>query len=251
MKYRQADPTKETSCKNCIFAIYNLTTQTGCDHNRISNFGSDVIEVYDDDAEFFVINRLCNYYRPKAWNNGEKDIEKAKQESCLSFDILIDINDINEQDLNNIVKNINNLSYPNKKYKIYLFHDNNQTKDQKNLIKTIFNSITVQNFILSVYSDRAEYIDSIISKSKNAYHLLLDKTNINKIQEILEKAESIVNTDLQKYIILDYENILVISNMAYRILYRTLYYTYEKKIEEFINEAKKNKVFIQYQKNSN
>lgn len=245
MKYKQADPTKETSCKNCIFAIYQDKIQTGCDHNRIEKFGPYVIEVYDDDCEFFVINRLCNYYRPKFWNGGEKNITKAEEESCLSFDILIDVNEMNETYFNRIKSAMQKNIYPNNKYKLYLFHDHSQNAAQKTLIKNLFDSFSNNKCILSIYSNKAEYLDSILSKSKNSYHVILTNLNIDKLEEILTTANNLINIDLKKYIILDYKNTFVISNMAYRMLYRTLYYTYENKIKEFINESKKQKVFIQ------
>ncbi len=245
MKYKQADPTKETSCKNCIFAIYENKMQIGCDHNRIEKFGSDVIEAYDDDCEFFVINRLCNYYRPKFWNGGEKNITKAEEESCLSFDILIDVNDVNETYYNQIKSSIAKNIYPINKYKLYLFHDNNQTTSQKILIKNLFDSLSDNKCVLSIYSNQAEYLDSVLSKSKNSYHFILNKLNVDKLEEIIKTSNNLVNIDLKKYIILDYKNTFVISNMAYKMLYRTLYYTYENKIKEFINESKKQKVFIQ------
>ena len=41
----------ETSCKECVFAIYNNETQTGCKHERVGKFRDrdELIEAYDDD----------------------------------------------------------------------------------------------------------------------------------------------------------------------------------------------------------
>jgi hypothetical protein len=56
-----------TSCKNCYFAEYKDNTQTGCCLDRLEkykNINAEVIEAYDDDKEFYVIqDKICVYYR--------------------------------------------------------------------------------------------------------------------------------------------------------------------------------------------
>ena len=59
-----------TPCKSCVFAKYEGKTQVGCDAGgRVEKFkaaGVEVIDVYDDEAEFFLIkNKVCLYYRDK------------------------------------------------------------------------------------------------------------------------------------------------------------------------------------------
>lgn len=60
-----------TSCKNCIFADYNGKIQDGCHKSALAKYkqlGNKIIEVYDDDKEFFVIEkRKCIHYRPPSW----------------------------------------------------------------------------------------------------------------------------------------------------------------------------------------
>ena len=63
-----------TSCKNCIFAKYNVNTQYGCYVGRVEQYREidiDIIlEVYDEEKEFYVVNnRICLYYRNKEWLN--------------------------------------------------------------------------------------------------------------------------------------------------------------------------------------
>ena len=56
-----------TSCKNCYFAEYKDKTQSGCKLNRLEkyrNLNANVVEAYDDDKEFYVIqDKICVYYR--------------------------------------------------------------------------------------------------------------------------------------------------------------------------------------------
>lgn len=52
-----------TSCKDCPLATYEGKTQVGCRLDRVKAFArtAEVIEAYDEDKEFFVINdRVCN-----------------------------------------------------------------------------------------------------------------------------------------------------------------------------------------------
>lgn len=59
-----------TSCKGCIFAVCNGKTQTGCAMERIDKYRKQgsVIEAFDEEEEFFVVNGTrCHAYRPKTW----------------------------------------------------------------------------------------------------------------------------------------------------------------------------------------
>jgi hypothetical protein len=60
----------QTPCKNCGFAVYEEDTQTGCYLGVIDKFravGTEIIEAYDHEKEFFVIDRKCLFGRNKKW----------------------------------------------------------------------------------------------------------------------------------------------------------------------------------------
>ncbi len=74
-----------TSCKNCISAVYEDKTQTGCALERLEileDNGVTVTPAYDEDKEFFVLDKLCYYHRNEEWftshvgDNIQKAIEK-------------------------------------------------------------------------------------------------------------------------------------------------------------------------------
>jgi len=60
-----------TPCKNCIFATYEGNTQIGCSIYELDYYrkqGAEILEVYDKDKEFFVINnRRCIFLRDYNW----------------------------------------------------------------------------------------------------------------------------------------------------------------------------------------
>lgn len=80
-----------TSCKECAFAEYNGNTQTGCSLDKLKDF-EDVIEAYDDEKEFYVIqNRFCYYARTKQWAEKYEDtLEQLEKEmQHLPYQVII------------------------------------------------------------------------------------------------------------------------------------------------------------------
>ena len=91
-----------TSCKNCVFAIYNegTLTQSGCKLNRLEAFkeqGTEILEAYDtDNKEFYVVNgRVCNTFRDKnskwAGKYEGKEEEVVKEEIKLKMTVMVNI----------------------------------------------------------------------------------------------------------------------------------------------------------------
>ena len=243
MNYMRPDATKQTSCKNCIFAIYDQNTQIGCEDNRITKFGDDVIEAYDDSKEFYVIERLCNLYRPQGWNDGVKDIEKAKVESCLTFDILIDCDKISEQYRTSIKEELKNINYPSHKYKITLFHSYDKTRSEKENIINLCSEF--DDMGVSMYFDRTDYIYTFLSKVNRFFHIIVDETNISGLGKFINQINDLVNNDLQKIVICKTSDKIAISNVACKILYPDLYLDYEKNILAMQEDAKKHNLFVE------
>lgn len=66
----------QTPCKNCCFAKYEDITQIGCDIGMLDKHtlaGVDIIEAYDEEKEFYVIDNFCNRYRSQKWLEKHKD----------------------------------------------------------------------------------------------------------------------------------------------------------------------------------
>ena len=143
MKSKPPDKSLQTSCKECLFAIYDKDTQTGCVANRIDMFhnmpeGDAVIEAYDKEKEFFVIDSLCNYFRPPKWNGGKPDLEKAKKESQTSFTILICADDMTKEAMPSIKESIRNIDYPVDKMSIIISHDIELSVEKKRVVRSMY-----------------------------------------------------------------------------------------------------------------
>jgi len=202
-----------------------------------------VISAYDDEKEFFVIDRICNLHRPKEWNNGSADVSKAVDECSITFDVFIDCNDISIEYYSKVKNELQNLSYAKNKINVYLFQSSESKKDEKHLAFQLYQDLN--NCIISLYFDRVEYIYSILQKSKNTFHIILDNTNIDGIGSLLIKINKLIVEDLCRFIVCESDNKIFISNMAIKILYQNLYLDYDNVMPSLIESAKKEKLYIE------
>jgi len=72
----------DTPCKDCLFALYEDNTQTGCNVNMIQKFRRydvPILEAYDEDKEFYVIQgKRCLWHRTETWKwAGENPYEQV------------------------------------------------------------------------------------------------------------------------------------------------------------------------------
>lgn len=102
---------KDTVCKDCCFATWDGITQTGCDLGILDQYrelGVDVLECYDEDAEFNVVyGRTCPYKRSKQWKEhyGDEYLNRLDLETKLPYHVVIfATNDM--RDLDKTIKSI-------------------------------------------------------------------------------------------------------------------------------------------------
>jgi hypothetical protein len=199
----------QTNCKDCLFAIYNDKTQVSCAANRIVAFGNDVVEAYDDDKEFYVINRFCNYYRKTTWNDGEIDFEKLKKETDIPFDLFISAKGLSS---NELIQLLFNLKYDQTKIRVSVFHhmlDNVDMVEIKKLVK-------LTNCTITACADIDKYLHNSIIRSNNNYHAVLVNENKHKIRD-LDSINSVINNELKQAIIFNLNGIEFVSNIAYKL----------------------------------
>jgi hypothetical protein len=107
-----------TPCKNCVFAKFEDITQTDCELDYIKkyrNLGIEILEVYDDEKNFFVINnKKCLGYRDDKWLQKQKSqtidylITKIQSENLLKYITIINLD--KEDTKETFLKYVNNLS---------------------------------------------------------------------------------------------------------------------------------------------
>jgi hypothetical protein len=199
----------QTNCKDCLFAIYNGNTQVSCAANRISLFGDDVVEAYDNEKEFYVINRFCNYYRKTNWNNGEIDFQKLKKETDIPFDLFISAKDLSS---NELIKLLFNLKYDQNKITVSIFHHMLDKVDMVEIKKLA----KLTNCTVTACVDIDKYLHNSIIRSNNNYHAVLVDDNKHKIRNI-DSINSVINNDLKQAIIFNLDGVEFISNIAYKL----------------------------------
>lgn len=215
MKSSQQDNIVRTSCKDCVLSIYNGKTQTGCIAERLNKL--DHFAAYDEDKEFFVIERLCNYYRDDRENyivDGDPYIEKIKFESQISFDIIINCDDINEEYKKRIIDFYTSTvsKYDEYKIKIQLI-SHSINKDEKHEIFDMRKYIG--NPDISFVLD-SRLLHEKIMATRSSYHIVIEKNNFPSIDFIYD-ANNLVNEEMKKAIVITDNKVKAISNLAYKI----------------------------------
>lgn len=205
----------QTSCKNCIFAKYEDNTQIECLSDRLKHF--ELIEAYDLEKNFYVVKGFCNYYRSSAWNNGIPDATKAKEESSVTFDIIIDCSTMDESYYKTLSSFIQNINYAIDKYRVILCHNMYSNDTIKNNVVNLY-KVAKSNYSISIYSNFDEYLYNYIIKSKKSYHMLISN-NEEPDTEILNTINNKINDQLIKILTAKTKGgIKVISNHAFKML---------------------------------
>ena len=209
MKSQQSDQIVRTSCKQCNFAVYENKTQTECKAGRLNFFRDQglLTEAYDDDKEFFVIERLCNMYTEQ-----NKTVEQMAQDSAVSFYVILDCTDINEDSYQQVLDKIENLQYPNSKIKYHIIHaelkDVASTRSIWNLSKKIQCKITQ-------YYNKDICISDIIDKDDKSFHCVV---NLNDFEiSSFSKVNRMINEEMARGIVWKIGNTFFVSNLAYKI----------------------------------
>jgi transcription elongation factor Elf1 len=194
-------------------AVYENSTQIGCLADRIKKFGASALEAYDNDKEFYVIEGFCNYYRNSKW--GQPNLEKIKHESSISFDLLIDCNNIGELYRDELYNLLENVDYYNDKIDINLYHMLTQDSNKKSHTLYLYHNLTNRPKI-SVCLDNNLFIHEHALKSNSSYHISINKA-INS--NIFKQINNLVNDDIKKFIAVKVDESYMISNIAYRMQY--------------------------------
>lgn len=245
MKSQQQDKIIKTNCKNCAFALYDDSnkTQVSCSFDRVSKFQPNVTEAYDDDKQFFVINRLCTYYRDKAWGYSVIDTEKVVEESSLSFDLIFDCNEIDTLKTNNIINFLEQCTYNKNKINIFLIHESNKY----NIVKEYISNIARKSKFkinISIYSNIDEYAHQLIMHSKCTYHCFI-KSDCIPNASMLNEINNKMNNDLQRFIVADYNGIILINNFIYKSGFHLEQIKYSKLVNKIIDQSKETNMYIE------
>jgi hypothetical protein len=224
-----------TPCKECVFAIYQENTQTGCKINYLQKYKEkniEILEVFDKEKNFFVINnKKCLGYRDKKWLDKHRDAENISdivaQENALKYIVLIPIE--STCTIENIKRSV--LSILNQKIlpKGILFYKNRlekhklQNKELLDFMSSIKENIywRIQNFIDDDMTDNSRLKAAISSCPINRFYLLVDtKTNlpsncVGKIQNYIDNGNSFGCINIQGHKFFSYITVQYCENIKH------------------------------------
>ena len=176
-----------TSCENCCFAKWDDITQTGCEIHILDSFkraGAKIIECYNDNKEFYIINgRKCGYYRSQKWKEeqSQKDLYAAARLEILpKYHLIIFAH-------KNIVHHINKIKNLRVESASVI-----TDKDTKSLNADIKDALLDTKFTweireIKLEMERDKVIHEIIKKSPCQFTIICPKNIKQKTLNVVDK----------------------------------------------------------------
>lgn len=226
-----------TPCKDCTFAVYENKTQTECALGYLdiykSNKDLQVLEVYDNEKEFFVINKKkCPGYREPKWFDKISEPTETLQDKINAFHkynkigylLVINLLVISKSEFIDLCEQISALDIlPNKIIFVrYPPSNSNDTfpyeylKDSidKHLPKTAWKIQTV----VDPTTPYEFMLQNIVSVNKR-HRFVISVNGFNTdIGTIIDRANSVVTKDLGSFVIISNKDktCFIFSSVVYR-----------------------------------
>lgn len=228
-----------TPCKKCSFAIYEDKTQTDCALNYLDAFrqmdGVQVLEVYDNDQEFYVVNnKKCIGYREEKWFKqysesfiALKDKIKIYQEhNHIDYLLSINLQTLTRDDLVSILDQIYHLQI--KPQILILVRYPPTTKENNKIfeyeyLKNQFDKYAFKFTwkIQTVVDPKITYgfmLHNIISTNKqNRFVASIDKNN-NDIEKVINYTNDLVYNKMDTFEIISNsdKSTIIFPSIVYR-----------------------------------
>jgi len=251
MKSNHQDSLLQTSCKDCLFAIYEGKTQTGCAANRIETFREQgyLVEAYDNDSEFYAVECLCNMFRPPKWNEGEADLEKAYEQIKSKFFLMIMLDGIDNNKKEATLESLRSVDYDADCLYICLSQPLEATPEQRligtNMFTQIFEELNINCEVLINVQERMREYDAF-KKAGGATHYARVDVGTRFPPDLFKKIDKTLNTDLQRAICFQSGDIKVVSFFVFLTRYLN-YPTYESYEEELLKDAVSGNLLLELQ----
>jgi hypothetical protein len=194
----------KTSCRKCVFAIFDNNIQTGCKFNRTDIFRqkNKLYEIKEDDNLFFIIDTMCNTCRDVKWADKYEDpmnqVKKEIEPKIHTF--IVDKSDDNadlvKHRILSTVKSLNKSSI--KPYILHLVIQNynltTEVIDILNIVKEKFNKNT--KLTITYALDRElDMVDSAISLVEQPYYMVV-KSGEKLPSDYIDKFNKAINSEL-------------------------------------------------------
>lgn len=209
-----------TNCKNCVFAKYENNTQTSCHMGMIEEYkkknNSCVLEVYDKEKEFYVINeKKCLGYKEKKYfikrnmedTTIEEKISYVKKSWNIKYLAVIDCRKRDQYDLERILLKLKNSRVPPTHVTIITYKKNKT--DHQDFYK-VLNKSKLKWTIKSLQHPEQDHIitvHQIINEgAKNCNFLLSVGEDDSKIDDIINTGNSTIYQERKPFMVISNES---------------------------------------------
>lgn len=203
-----------TPCKQCAFAQYDNKTQTGCHLGYIEiykNNNEEIIEAYDEESEFFVINnKKCIGYRENAWfekrevniDSMEDKLAKYQESNYAHYIAVIDLKKLDMNQLHDICKNLMSCQVKPQKIILIRYKDENKKFAYKDIEDTFKNTNICCSWRIQTILDEDmpyQYILYDIVKNNKSLRFLLTTGSNDDFNTIINYANNRVYSELKNF----------------------------------------------------
>jgi len=223
-----------TSCKKCVFANYENNTQISCHMEYLDKYRNnkeEILEVYDEDKEFFVINnKKCIGYRENKWFEKlglvdvsiEEKIKTIKETNHIDFALMVDLKNFEISDMDNLSVQLAAMTIKPSKI-IFIRYQNDRKKHHEyDSIKKIIDNAKVTYIwrIQTMVGDDSHYeiLNNAVNLNKKNRFFAAIKEPSNDLSQIIEEANTIVYNELTTFNIISNasKTVIIFSGGLYR-----------------------------------
>lgn len=200
-----------TPCSDCVFAVYTDKTQTGCAMNMLSLYedkeGIDIIEAYNDEKEFFIINnkkcfayKIPAYFKSREMENStlEEKIDYVTNLMQMNYALVVDVRNMTIMAFRSVLNNLKNKTEVSPSLIVLATHHTNKINISHYYKSIIDSEINSKWKIKSLSDVDTEFFDVVHEAVTN------DATDCNFILAVNGK---------------DYSNLIKIVDYANRKVY--------------------------------
>lgn len=245
-----------TSCKDCIFAIYENKTQTGCDfNNRTERYKEKglLIDAQDDENQFFIVNRkFCLAKRNYQWlKNQDFDhstteilVDAVRDEMSVNYAYIVYFGEATEEaieKLHNTIKAV--MSSRIAPHQIVVVNNTGGTEVFEHRLVNLLTGMThgtktkwsLKNIVEQCDRSRALLISV---KEVNVRLFLICDAGYEIPKEYISKLDTIVNDELKDFICITGPDLLITNPLLYKTIKGDVNESFIEKIYSIAAEDK-------------
>lgn len=234
-----------TSCKDCVFAIYEDKTQTDCSMGLIEKYKSHnttIIEAYDEEKEFYILNnRKCIGFRKNSWFDKFGDSltldqkkDKVTEQFKIKYILFIDLKLFDMDKLTQLFNDINQLVVKPSKIILVRYNYTNKIFDYETIKDMLEKSNLNCPWRLQTMLDETVGIKSVlsntISTNQQYKYICYLKDYTPAINKIVDKANRSIFEDLSAFVVIS--DVAYTAYMFLGLVYRYVWFTEQKDILE-------------------